>query len=449
MAETATLPRNESRVKDEIKRIQNYVWARHVDGSDQYDPAIDEDEAIRVLDEFYSEVGNRNSEDQVYLGILLFEKAFDEEDEQGRLDLFRRARKIFLFYRKVTGEDDWDAVEDRLEDIEDVLAEFEGGGDGDASGAAAASAPEGASTETAPAEKATTATAVAEPEAPPAAEKAPEKKAEKTAEKTAETKTEPRKKAAKEEAPAPAAESESDAPPAAEKPAEAAPEVETAEREAREREEAEAFIADLPVVEGMQLIPAGTFVFGADGRDDFKESFYMDKTPVTNEEYMRFVRETQYREPRYAEDERFNAPDQPVVGVSLADAQQFAKWAGKELPTEEQWEKAARGPDGRTYPWGNDPPGASDACYGQDPAEGRTMPVGQSLRNVSPYGVLDMAGNVWEWTRSAYRRGSEFRVVRGGSYNDPPEMLTTTFRLEAHPKDKSEALGFRCVKNIH
>jgi len=110
MAESATLPRNESRVKDEIKRIQNYVWARHVDGSDQYDHSIDEDQAIRVLDEFYSEVGNRNSEDQVYLGILLFEKAFDEEEEEARLDLFRRARKIFLFYRKVTGEDDWDAI---------------------------------------------------------------------------------------------------------------------------------------------------------------------------------------------------------------------------------------------------------------------------------------------------------------------------------------------------
>ena len=100
----------------------------------------------------------------------------------------------------------------------------------------------------------------------------------------------------------------------------------------------------------------------------------------------RFVRETGYRPPRYADDPRLNKPDQPVTGVSYSDAVQFARWAGKELPTEQQWEKAARGNDGRTYPWGNDPPGASDACFGQDPETGAPRAVGSWARNVSPFG---------------------------------------------------------------
>ncbi len=164
---------------------------------------------------------------------------------------------------------------------------------------------------------------------------------------------------------------------------------------------------------------------------------------------MRFVRETGYRPPRYAGDSRYNADDQPVVGIGFNDAVQFAKWAGKELPTELQWEKAARGTDGRPYPWGNDPPGASDACFNLDPVEGAPIAVGQALRNVSPFGVQDICGNVWEWTTSFFAKGSEYRVVRGGSYNDPAPMLALDYRQEAHPKDKCEAIGFRCVKNIH
>jgi formylglycine-generating enzyme required for sulfatase activity len=380
-------------VKDQIKRIQEYVWARHIDGSDHYDHSIDEDEAIRTLDAHYSEIGNRNNSDQVYLGILLFERAFERPEEQR--ELFERARRIFEFYRRVTEETDWPAVEDRLEDIRRFQEEEEG---------------------------------------PPAPEPAPGPE-------PVAIPAEPTPVVTAEPAPVEAAVAVAEGEPVV---AEARTEDTAARREA-----AEAFIADLPVVEGMLLVPAGTFLYGPAGTEVFLDTFYIDRTPVTNSEYMRFVRETGFRPPRHTEDPRLNQPEQPVVGISYADAAQFARWAGKELPTEQQWEKAARGDDGRVFPWGNDPPGASDACFGQDPEAGAPKPVGTFLRNVSPYGVLDMCGNVWEWTSSRYRKDGEFHVVRGGSYNDPAEYLHVYYRLEAHPKDKCEAIGFRCVKNIH
>jgi formylglycine-generating enzyme required for sulfatase activity len=388
----------QSRVKDEIKRIQEYVWARHIDGSDHYDHSIDEDEAIRVLDAFYSEIGNRNSPDQIYLGILLFERAFEHPGQQA--ELFERARKILEFYRRVSQETDWPAVEDRLDDIRRYQEEQ----------APPAQPPE----------------PVAEAPAaapPPAHEPAP----------VAHASPEP--------APSPAAVAVAEG-----EVAEA--EVVTQDKDAR-REAREAIIADLPVVAGMVLVPAGSFLYGPECKEVFLDMFYIDRSVVTNAEYMRFVRETGYRPPRYAEDPRLNQPEQPVTGVSYADAAQFARWAGKELPTEQQWEKAARGTDGRTYPWGNDPPGASDAAFGQDPEAGAPKAVGSWPRNVSPFGAQDMCGNVWEWTASRYKKDGEFHVVRGGSYNDGAEYLHAYYRLEAHPKDKCEAIGFRCVKNVH
>jgi serine/threonine-protein kinase len=411
------LPRDESRVTDEIKQIHEYVWARHIDGSDHYDRSISEENAVRDLNAYYSEIGNRNSPDQVYLGILLFERAFEYPDEQA--ELFARARRIFEFYRRVTGEDDWPAVEDRLEDIKMFLDEAEG----------PEAAPEEVVVESPapppPAAAPAVAAVVAEPEAPPLPDGPP-----------VELVPEPE---------APAAEPE----PVEVTSAAQEEERRLAAKDAARREAAEAFIADLKVVEGMRLVPAGTFVCGSGDREVFLDTFYIDKTPVTNAEYFRFVRETKYRTPRYAEDERLNQPDQPVVGISYGDAQQYARWAGKELPTEHQWEKAARGTDGRPYPWGNDPPGASDACFDLDPETGAPIAVGATLRNISPFGVHDMCGNVWEWTSSPYTSGSEFRIVRGGCYNDPAPYLALDFRLEAHPKDKCEAIGFRCVKNIH
>jgi len=390
-------------VKDEIKRIQDYVWARHIDGSDHYDASVDEEAALRVLDSHYSEIGNRNSSDQFYLGILLFERAFRQPEEQA--ELFERARKIFEFYRRVTGETDWPVIEDRLADIREFIEER-------TKEAAAAAAPAPAASVAPEAPPA--------PVAPPAAAVAP---------------------------PLPQAVAEH---PGTGVASAAAEDARRREAEHTQRREAsEAFIAELEVIEGMILVPAGTFLFGVDPREVFLDTFYVDSTPVTNAEYQRFVRETGYRPPRYADDPQRNRPGQPVVGVSYADAQQYAKWAGKELPTEEQWEKAARGTDGRPFPWGNDPPGVSDACFGLDPIDGAPSDVDKWLRNVSPFGAKDMSGNVWQWTTTRFRKGSEYQVVKGGSYNDPIEYLRLDFRLEAHPKDKCEVIGFRCVRNVH
>lgn len=425
-AGATTLPIDETRVKDEIKRIQEYVWARHVDGSDKYDHSMNDEVALRVLDAFYSEVGNRNNPDQVYLGILLFESSFDAPDRQA--ELLERSRKIFEFYRRVTGEEDWAPVEDRLEDIRSFFEER-----AEKLAAEAPPLPPPAAAEAVVAEP--------PPEALPAVEEEPK----------------PPPPAPRVEVPPPAP--LPPPPPGSlavgqrvSVPAPSAAEEEArrrAEELARKREAAEAFIADLEVVDGMVLVPAGTFRFGPDGREIFLDTFYIDRYPVTNAEYLRFVRETGYRPPRYADHPKRNRPQQPVVGISWADAAQFAKWAGKDLPTEEQWEKAARGADGRPFPWGNDPPGISDACFGLDPVEGAPNDVGQTLRNVSPFGVHDMCGGVWEWTSSRFQAQSEYVVVRGGSYNDPIEFLRSDWRLEAHPKDKCEAIGFRCVKNVH
>ncbi len=437
-----------NRVKEQLKRIQEYVWARHVDGSDDYDHSVGDEEAIQFLDKFYSGIGNRNSPDQVYLGILLFEKAFEHPELQEAL--FERAKKIFVFYRRVTGEDDWPAVEDRIEDIDAFFLDLRG------------EVPPPVVQEEAPAvEEVAEPAAEPEPVAPPAPEPTPPASVENTDEESMEEPTsvvleplavlEPIKEAIVEVEQPKEPEVEQPARPADSVDESAAESEQRRETEARaaRREATEAFIAGLEVVDGMNLVPAGTFIYGPEGKEIFLDSFYIDCVPVTNVEYMRFVEELGYRKPRYSEVERLNGPTQPVVGISLGDARQYARWAGKELPTEQQWEKAARGDDGRPFPWGNDPPGASDACFGQDPNTGAPSPVRQSLRNVSPYGVSDMAGGVWEWTVSSFVGGSDCHVLRGGSYNDPPEMLQVDFRLEAHPKDKSEAVGFRCVKNIH
>jgi serine/threonine-protein kinase len=197
----------------------------------------------------------------------------------------------------------------------------------------------------------------------------------------------------------------------------------------------------------MMHIPAGSFLFGHEREPVAVPAFYIDKFPVTNRDYEAFCRATGYRFPKYWKKKQFNDPNAPVVGVSLADAQKYSRWVGKQLPSEEQWEKAYRGVDGRPYPWGEEEATEELACFGRDAEEGHTDPVQEHVKGQSPYGVCDLAGNVWEWTLSSFTDEETVHAIKGGCYNDPPELLCADVRLEAVPKDKFETIGFRCVKN--
>jgi formylglycine-generating enzyme required for sulfatase activity len=164
------------------------------------------------------------------------------------------------------------------------------------------------------------------------------------------------------------------------------------------------------------LVPAATFLYGEEREARELPAFRIDRRPVTHGEYEDFVRATGHRKPVYwpggqmPEDLR----DHPVVGIDYYDALAFARWRGKDLPFEDEWERAARGVDGRAYPWGNDPDvqAANTARSGIK----MTVPVGFYAQNVSPEGVVDLVGNAWEFTHSPAPGGGV--VVRGGSWYD-------------------------------
>ena len=223
----------------------------------------------------------------------------------------------------------------------------------------------------------------------------------------------------------------------------------------------------------MILIPAGEFIMGSpEGEGDnneqpqhtvFLDAFYIDKYEVTNAQYKQFMDATGHKAPEYWDDEKYNQPNQPVVGVTWHDAVAYAKWAGKRLPTEAEWEKAARGVDGRKYPWGNE--WNSSKCnsnVGGDEYK-YTAPVGSFPDGASPYGVMDMAGNVWEWCADWYDRnyysrspqqnpkgpdsGSR-RVLRGGSWGYDTDYLRCASRSGSAPADRSRNGGFRCAQDV-
>jgi len=227
------------------------------------------------------------------------------------------------------------------------------------------------------------------------------------------------------------------------------------------------------------LVPGGEFLMGSlegEGDDNehpqhtvYVDAFYMGRTPVTQAQYARFVRQADHRVPFREEDRakpynwdqaRKTFPqgkaDHPVVLVSWHDAVAYCRWAGLRLPTEAEWEKAARGTDGRGYPWGDE--WDEKRCNTDEGGKGGTTPVGlYSPTGDSPYGCADMPGNVWEWTGSlgdpypysahdgreeADTKGS--RVVRGGSWYDYHRGARSAYRVRFNPDTADIYIGFRC-----
>jgi len=192
----------------------------------------------------------------------------------------------------------------------------------------------------------------------------------------------------------------------------------------------------------MVRVPAGKFLYGDDKKEVELPEFWIDKAPVTNAEYARFLAETGHKPPGHWKGKTppKEIADHPVTYVSWDDAAAYAGWAGGRLPTEQEWEKAARGTDGRAYPWGE---WAKDHCNSKEAGAGGTTPVGQySPHGDSPYGCVDMAGNVWEWTASEHEQG---RVLRGGAFSDVVGGVRCVARGRSDPSGRFRSGGFRLV----
>ena len=201
----------------------------------------------------------------------------------------------------------------------------------------------------------------------------------------------------------------------------------------------------------MVLIPAGEFHYGDNNQRMSLPAFYMDKYELTTSRYAAFLRATGREKPfQWNEVSQVSDGDRPVIGVTWHDADAYCRQHGKRLPTEQEWEKAARGTDGRKYPWGNEEPTSRHANFGKccDWKGYATLTAtGEHEAGKSPYGIYDLAGNVWEWTSSVYER--EGKVVRGGSWNTDANVLVASFRYWTYPTVRDFALGFRCVQDAH
>jgi formylglycine-generating enzyme required for sulfatase activity len=225
--------------------------------------------------------------------------------------------------------------------------------------------------------------------------------------------------------------------------------------------------------ETLVWIPGGEFVMGSDEyaieRPPHRvrvRPFWMGRTPVTNAMYRDFVAKTGHRPQEFANQHLMNpklwdGDDQPAIGVSYDDAVAYCTWAGGRLPTEAEWEFAARGTDGRLYPWGNEPPRPGRAAYGRILGKGgATAPVGTHPGDEGPFGVLDLAGNVLEWCLDWFgpyaddakplidprgpSQGTR-RVQRGGCWMYDDRSLRATERIQGVPHQRLNLVGFRVV----
>ncbi len=224
-------------------------------------------------------------------------------------------------------------------------------------------------------------------------------------------------------------------------------------------------------IKDMVLVPAGEFTMGSNEwwpksqpeHKRFLNAFYIDKFEVTNKRYKKFVAAVKRSPPAHWVNGELPAEraEHPVVFVSWYDANDFCRWEGKRLPTEPEWEKAARGADKRAFPWGD----KFEAKRGNMPQLGKndTMPVGSFENGKSPYGVYDMAGNVWEWTSDWFKPypgnnhpdenyGEKYKVVRGGSWYDCTYYkcgisAPTYNRIFFNPMTLNNNFGFRCARD--
>jgi len=232
----------------------------------------------------------------------------------------------------------------------------------------------------------------------------------------------------------------------------------------------------------MIRVPAGQFPMGVPkgdrdgGRDEYPrhdvqlDAYYIDKYEVTHGRYEKFVKATGHRIPENPKNSKRTLwsdhlsdtlAERPVINVDWHDADAYCRWAGKRLPTEAEWEKAARGTDDRRFPWGNMEPTHKHLNYNQQwQGEKTLMPVGSYEAGKSPFGVYDMAGNVWEWVADWYDplyyekspptnpKGPEagtYKVLRSSGWSVETPLVRLFTRVKSDPVNRNDSTGFRCA----
>ena len=212
--------------------------------------------------------------------------------------------------------------------------------------------------------------------------------------------------------------------------------------------------------DGMIYQEGGSFLMGCEDvqeeapeREIYVEPFYIDKHPVTVAQYAKFIEAAGAPPPKFWGDAQFSGGDQPVVGVTWKEAAAYAAWAGKDLPSEAQWEFAARGKDNRTYPWGEFEPDFNRCNFGD--YLGMPSIITMHGDGRTPEGVYDLAGNVYEWTRDRFvpygqsvpanADEAPLFVARGGCWGSGAHSLRCTHRKGFFPEARTTVLGFRCV----
>jgi formylglycine-generating enzyme required for sulfatase activity len=195
-------------------------------------------------------------------------------------------------------------------------------------------------------------------------------------------------------------------------------------------------------------IPAGEFVMGGEDPNALPAQqvnlaiFEIDKYEVTHAQYQEFVEATGHPAPwgSYPAERA----DYAVTNVSWEDAAAYCEWAGKRLPTEAEWEKAARGEEGQFYPWGNE--WQAGMANTKEAGVGGVMPVGSYPAGASPYGLEDMAGNVWEWVADWSNADQDAKVIKGGAWNAQNQWTPAHARNWNRPGNALDNLGFRCAR---